>query len=153
MKHLQLSVLYVSIILAVSVAAWADGCLTAYSSNRIHGGYYGGILTAPPNCYEDAQCSSQYYVDSAIDCRDDVCSPGRCDEPATGGWCTGGQAPWTKNVWKVEPFTFNCWYVGIGGGCWNIPLHPVTDWACVEDGATTSYCYTAWYNDPRGRCE
>lgn len=152
MKNTPLVALCAVLILAVAIAAWADGCLTAYSSQRIPGGYGGGILTQPPNCYADANCTEPYYVNSAIECNNDSCVPGRCDEPATQLWCTGDQSPWTQNLWKIDKFTWNCYYIGLGGGCWNIPTHPVDNWACVPNGQQMASCYTTWYNDPGTRC-
>ncbi len=152
MKYTTATSLYVSVMLAISVAAWADGCLTAYPSQRVPGGPGGAILTAAPNCFSDTYCSQQFYVHSAIECSNDLCVPGRCAEPGTGLWCTGSQSPWTQNRWQTQSWTFNCYYVGIGGECWNVPWHPVTDWACMPNGSQTAYCYTAWYNDPAGRC-
>ncbi len=132
--------------------SWADGCLTAYSSQRIAGGYGGGIATPSPNCYTDFQCTHQYYVNSAIECNNDSCVPGRCDAPATPLWCTGDESPWTQHLWHIQDFQFPCFYIGLGGGCWNLPRHYVTNWRCDETGTQVAYCYTTWYNDPGTRC-
>ena len=152
MRNTPLAALYAVVILAVSIAAWADGCLTAYGSQKIAGGYGGGILTWPPNCYYDPGCSVKYYVHSAIECNNDSCVPGRCDEPATPLWCTGDQSPWTQNLWRIHEFKFLCYQISLGE-CQRSPPYVVDNRECESNGTQTAYCYTTWYNNPGTSCD
>ncbi|NLH99940.1 MAG: hypothetical protein GX446_10685 [Chthonomonadales bacterium] len=151
MKNTPLAALCAVLILAVSIAAWADGCLTAYSSQRKPGGDRGGLGTWPPGCYWDPGCAVKYYTHN-VDCQNDSCEPGRCDEPATPLWCTGDQSPWTQHLWERQPIQFQCYQIFLGE-CQLSPPYVVDDRRCVETGTQTSYCYTTWYNNPGTSCD
>lgn len=148
-----LAALYVAVILALSVAAWADGCQTAYGSQKLPGGDHGGVDTPAPNCYTDIRCDTPYTVRATIDCRNDRCVDGFCADPLTHGWCTGGNSNWTMNRWQTNQFTFNCFFIGFGDVCTNLPYHTVNNWSCDPNPPPqTASCYQTWYNEADESC-
>ena len=146
MKTSPLVALYATILLATSVVAWADGCLTATAAWQTPGGGKCTDVVDPdddcmvPNCYGDEPASC-----AATTCASSKCNPGYCSEPTVDAYCTGGASPWTQQIWTVIDEPLSCSSVD-DSACVYGDLEPNYICAGTSTNNSPPPCYTTWYN-------
>ncbi len=146
MKRSPLATLYAVLFVAISVSAWADGCLTAYQSSQNPGGQAGGIGSQSGSLCLDATCSSQYTIWNGISCVNSSCNPGRCASPATSSYCSGGMSNWTQQVYAPKSYIEECYTATGFEGCEDTG-NTITNWYCANTGTQAGPpCYETWYN-------
>jgi hypothetical protein len=162
MKNSPLVALYVTLILAMSVAAWADGCLTAQAAWQTASGvssaapvYPVGPLPPSTECYSDAICTVQVVSHPNDTCVSSRCINGQCREPSTNSYCTGGDSAWTQTVETMSSGSATCNVWTAADQC--IAEPNVTVWGCASSTVhytdATSTCWTAWYNSGNTSCQ
>jgi len=154
MKNSPLAALYVTFILAMSVAAWADGCLTATPAVPIPAAQNMKKQDTPPLTTYQSECWDQFCngpYNVYQQCPNSDCKDGYCSEPASASYCTGANSPWTEQFNSTIVKNMGCYTEPEqAGSCWprgllvneNVPY-------CHYDGTGpgTYPCYTTWYNN------
>ena len=145
MQRSPLAALYVTILLALSVAAWSQGCVQMHESTLNRGGdgaCLGGAGTAGASCLNSV-CDTLTTCTN-LACNIDTCTSGSCGPEVYNQYCTGGMSPWTANVYQAQNTSDTCYQ-------WNDGVCDPTPWTtpnqhCYLSYTTTGYCWESWYN-------
>jgi hypothetical protein len=155
MKTSPLAAVYVTILLAMAVAAWADGCVTSYPAVPVKANS-GQIYTPPYNTLQeeclDINCDATPYSAYPPVCSSSTCQDGTCQLPVNNQYCTGKPSPWTQQVETLSSQREWCFEESPqDGGC--TPMGAAyfeTAYFCNQGGTQPGQplCMATWYNAP-----